>query len=148
MKSLFQKLISTYRQRWLKNQQKKKNPLRNLRAPLAFNVEIASGDQSFSAVTNDVAIGGVSFNSPENLVAGRKLNLGLFVPTVKGVKRLQAEGKIAWSRSSEEGWTVGVAFTDFDEAHKATLRNTLMAYVQNDTRVRFKISDAASKEEE
>ena len=138
MKAVFQTIMSFILRANLKTKLKKKAPLRNLRASLEVEMEITSGRHTFTTVTHDIAIGGVSFDAPMELQQGDRVKVALLIPTKKGIKRVKADGKIVWVRPGDSCWTMGVAFSEFEKGGRGIVRGCLMAYVQDDKGVSFK----------
>lgn len=105
---------------------------RHLRAMLQIRLEVNFGNHSFSTVSRNVAIGGVSFETSEELPVGKHINLLLYLPMAKGLELLKSSSRVVWSKSQPEGWLVGTAFEEFAPGGQRRLQEWLLAYVRDD----------------
>ncbi|MEM7496014.1 MAG: PilZ domain-containing protein [Myxococcota bacterium] len=105
---------------------------RHLRASLQVRLEVNFGNHSFSTVSCNVAIGGTSFETPEELPVGKQINLLLYLPMAKGLELLKSSSRVVWSKRQPEGWLVGTAFEEFAPGGQRRLQEWLLAYVRDD----------------
>ena len=111
-------------------QNKENKPPRHLRTSLQVRLEINFGNHSFSTVSRNVAIGGVSFEAHEELSVGKQINILLYLPMTKGLELLKSSSRIVWSKKQHGGWLVGTAFEEFAPGGQRRLQEWLLAYVR------------------
>lgn len=87
--------------------------VRHLRAPIEIRIEITMGRQSFTATSRNLALGGVSFETLENLAEGDKVNILLYIPVNKELELLKAASTVKWVKDMDGSFMVGAAFDNF-----------------------------------
>lgn len=108
----------------------KSKPTRHLRAPIEIRVEITVGPQSFTATSRNLALGGVSFETLEQLNVGDKVNILLYIPVKKELELLKAASEVVWTEDQKGSWMVGAAFRKFAPGDQKRLREWLLECVR------------------
>lgn len=103
---------------------------RHLRAPIEIRVEITVGPQSFTATSRNLALGGVSFETLEQLAVGDKVNILLYIPIKKELELLKAASEIVWTEDQNGSWMIGAAFRKFAPGDQKRLREWLLECVR------------------
>lgn len=107
-----------------------KKPTRHLRAPIEIRIEVTLGPQSFTATSRNLAIGGVSFETLEQLNVGDQVNILLYIPMSKDIELLKASSEVVWSEDQGGSWMVGVKFEKFAPGDQKRLREWLLECVR------------------
>src|SRR6187549_3382623 len=107
-----------------------KKPTRHLRAPIEIRIEVTLGPQSFTATSRNLAIGGVSFETLEQLNVGDKVNILLYIPVSKDIELLKAASEVVWSEDQGGSWMVGAKFLKFAPGDQKRLREWLLECVR------------------
>lgn len=108
----------------------RQNKTRHLRAPIEIRIEITQGLQSFTATSRNLALGGVSFESLQELPIGEKVNVLLYIPIKKELELLKAASEIVWSEDQQGSWMMGAAFRKFAPGDQKRLREWLLECVR------------------
>lgn len=108
----------------------KQNKTRHLRAPIEIRIEITQGLQSFTATSRNLALGGVSFESLQELQIGDKVNVLLYIPIKKELELLKAASEIVWTEDQQGSWMMGAAFRKFAPGDQKRLREWLLECVR------------------
>lgn len=108
----------------------KPNKTRHLRAPIEIRIEITQGLQSFTATSRNLALGGVSFESLNELKVGEKVNVLLYIPIKKELELLKAASEIVWVEDQQGSWMMGAAFRKFAPGDQKRLREWLLECVR------------------
>ncbi len=103
---------------------------RHLRAPIEIRVEITVGPQSFTATSRNLALGGVSFETLEQLNKGDHVNILLYIPIKKELELLKAASEVVWVEDQQGSFMVGAAFRKFAPGDQKRLREWLLECVQ------------------
>ncbi|MEI6805614.1 MAG: PilZ domain-containing protein [Myxococcaceae bacterium] len=107
----------------------KTNKTRHLRAPIEIRIEVTQGMQSFTATSRNLALGGVSFESLNELAVGEKVNILLYIPIKKELELLKAASEIVWVEDQQGSWMMGAAFRKFAPGDQKRLREWLLECV-------------------
>ncbi len=107
-----------------------KKPTRHLRAPIEIRIEVTLGPQSFTATSRNLAIGGVSFETLEELNIGDKVNILLYIPVSKDIELLKVASEVVWSEDQGGSWMVGAKFLKFAPGNQKRLREWLLECVR------------------
>src|SRR5688572_33502471 len=83
---------------------------RHLRAPIEIRIEVTLGPQSFTATSRNLAIGGVSFETLQELNVGDQVNILLYIPVSKDIELLKASSAVVWSEDQGGSRMVGAKF--------------------------------------
>jgi Tfp pilus assembly protein PilZ len=105
-------------------------PTRHLRAPIEIRIEVTLGPQSFTATSINLAIGGVSFETLEQLNVGDQINILLYVPVNKDIDLLKIASEVVWSQEQGGSWMVGAKFVKFAPGDQKRLREWLLECVR------------------
>jgi hypothetical protein len=105
-------------------------PTRHLRAPIEIRIEVTLGPQSFTATSRNLAIGGVSFETLEELKVGELINVLLYIPVNKDIELLKAASQVVWAEDQGGSWMVGAKFQKFAPGDQKRLREWLLECVQ------------------
>lgn len=105
-------------------------PTRHLRAPIEIRIEITVGPQSFTATSRNLALGGVSFETLEQLQVGNRVNILLYIPVKKELELLKAASEIVWVEDQDGSFMVGAAFRKFAPGDQKRLREWLLECVR------------------
>lgn len=108
----------------------KPNKTRHLRAPIEIRIEITQGLQSFTATSRNLALGGVSFESLNELQVGDRVNVLLYIPIKKELELLKASSEIVWVEDQQGSWMMGAAFRKFAPGDQKRLREWLLECVR------------------
>ena len=108
----------------------RKKITRHLRAPVEIRIEITQGAQSFTTTSLNLAMGGVSFETVEELNTGDKINILLYIPVNKELELLKTAAEIVWSEDQEGSWLVGAAFKKFAPGDLRRLKEWLLDSIQ------------------
>lgn len=108
----------------------RKRITRHLRAPIEIRVEITRGSQSFTTTSGNLSMGGVSFESTEELKVGDKVNILLYIPVNKELELLKAASEIVWTEMQFGAWLVGAAFRKFAPGDLKRLREWLLESIR------------------
>lgn len=103
---------------------------RHLRAPIEIRIEITQGLQSFTATSRNLALGGVSFESLNELQVGDRVNVLLYIPIKKELELLKAASEIVWVEDQQGSWMMGAAFRKFAPGDQKRLREWLLECVR------------------
>ena len=107
-----------------------KSKTRHLRAPIEIRIEITQGLQSFTATSRNLALGGVSFESLQELQIGDQVNILLYIPIKKELELLKAASEIVWTEDQNGSWMMGAAFRKFAPGDQKRLREWLLECVR------------------
>jgi len=107
-----------------------KKPTRHLRAPIEIRIEVTLGPQSFTATSRNLAIGGVSFETLEELNVGDQINVLLYIPVSKDIELLKVASQVVWSEDQGGSWMVGAKFQKFAPGDQKRLREWLLECVR------------------
>lgn len=107
-----------------------KKPTRHLRAPIEIRIEVTLGPQSFTATSRNLAIGGVSFETLEQLNVGDQINILLYIPVSKDIELLKISSEVVWSEDQGGSWMVGAKFVKFAPGDQKRLREWLLECVR------------------
>lgn len=107
-----------------------KKPTRHLRAPIEIRIEVTLGPQSFTATSRNLAIGGVSFETLEQLNVGDQINILLYIPVSKDIELLKIYSEVVWSEDQGGSWMVGAKFVKFAPGDQKRLREWLLECVR------------------
>ncbi len=107
-----------------------KKPTRHLRAPIEIRIEVTLGPQSFTATSRNLAIGGVSFETLEQLNVGDHINILLYIPVSKDIELLKISSEVVWSEDQGGSWMVGAKFVKFAPGDQKRLREWLLECVR------------------
>jgi Tfp pilus assembly protein PilZ len=105
-------------------------PTRHLRAPIEIRIEITLGPQSFTATSRTLAIGGISFETLEELKVGDQINVLLYIPVNKDIELLKAASEVVWVEDQGGSWMVGAKFKKFAPGDQKRLREWLLECVR------------------
>lgn len=105
-------------------------PTRHLRAPIEIRIEVTLGPQSFTATSRNLAIGGVSFETLEQLNIGDHINILLYIPVSKDIELLKVSSEVVWSEDQGGSWMVGAKFQKFAPGDQKRLREWLLECVR------------------
>ncbi|MCA9508832.1 MAG: PilZ domain-containing protein [Myxococcales bacterium] len=105
-------------------------PTRHLRAPIEIRIEVTLGPQSFTATSRNLAIGGVSFETLEELSVGDQVNILLYIPVSKDIELLKISSEVVWSEDQSGSWMVGAKFVKFAPGDQKRLREWLLECVR------------------
>ena len=108
----------------------RKKITRHLRAPVEIRIEITQGPQSFTTTSLNLAMGGVSFETIEDLNVGDKINILLYIPVNKELELLKTAAEIVWAEDQEGSWLVGAAFKKFAPGDLKRLKEWLLDSIQ------------------
>lgn len=103
---------------------------RHLRAPIEIRIEVTLGPQSFTATSRNLAIGGVSFETLEELNAGDEIHVLLYIPVSKDIELLKISSEVVWSEEQGGSWMVGAKFVKFAPGDQKRLREWLLECVR------------------
>lgn len=103
---------------------------RHLRAPIEIRIEVTLGPQSFTATSRNLAIGGVSFETLEELTIGDQINILLYVPVNKDIELLKISSEVVWAEDESGSWMVGAKFIKFAPGDQKRLREWLLECVR------------------
>lgn len=109
---------------------KDQKPTRHLRAPIEIRIEVTLGPQSFTATSRNLAIGGVSFETLEQLNVGDQINVLLYIPVSKDIELLKVASEVVWSEDQGGSWMVGAKFQKFAPGDQKRLREWLLECVR------------------
>lgn len=107
-----------------------KKSARHLRAPIEIRIEVTLGPQSFTATSRNLAIGGVSFETLEELNVGDQINILLYIPVSKDIELLKVSSEVVWSEDQGGSWMVGAKFMKFAPGDQKRLREWLLECVR------------------
>lgn len=105
-------------------------PTRHLRAPIEIRIEITLGPQSFTATSRNLAIGGVSFETLEQLNIGDQINVLLYIPVSKDIELLKISSEVVWVEDQGGSYMVGAKFLKFAPGDQKRLREWLLDCVR------------------
>lgn len=105
-------------------------PTRHLRAPIEIRIEVTLGPQSFTATSRNLAIGGVSFETLQELNVGDQINVLLYIPVSKDIELLKISSEVVWSEDQGGSWMVGAKFMKFAPGDQKRLREWLLECVR------------------
>lgn len=103
---------------------------RHLRAPIEIRIEITLGPQSFTTTSLNIAIGGVSFETVEELRVGEPINVLLYIPVNKEVDLLKIASEVVWVQDQGGSFSVGAKFKKFAPGDQKRLREWLLESVR------------------
>lgn len=103
---------------------------RHLRAPIEIRIEVTLGPQSFTATSINLAVGGVSFETLEELSSGDNINVLLYIPVSKDIELLKIASEVVWVEAQGGSWTVGAKFKKFAPGDQKRLREWLLECVR------------------
>lgn len=107
-----------------------KKPVRHLRAPIEIRIEVTLGPQSFTATSRNLAIGGVSFETLQELTVGDQVNILLYIPVSKDIELLKIASEVVWAEDQGGSWMVGTKFLKFAPGDQKRLREWLLECVR------------------
>lgn len=99
---------------------------RHLRAPIEIRIEVTVGPQSFTATSRNLALGGVSFETLEQLAVGTPIKVLLYIPVKKELELLKAASEVVWTEDQQGSWMIGAAFRKFAPGDQKRLREWLL----------------------
>lgn len=108
----------------------RKRVTRHLRAPIEIRMEVTLGPQSFTATTINVSMGGVSFETLEQLNVGDRILILLYVPINKDIDLLKIASEVVWVQDQGGSWIVGAKFVQFAPGNHKRLLNWLLECVR------------------
>lgn len=111
-----------------KASQRKKT--RHLRAPIEIRLEVTLGPQSFTATSRNLALGGISFETLEQLSIGDDVKILLYIPVNKELELIKTESKVVWVEEDAGSYIVGAAFRKFAPGDLRRLREWLLECVR------------------
>ena len=103
---------------------------RHLRAPIEIRIEVTVGPQSFTATSRNLALGGVSFETLEQLSVGEPIKVLLYIPVKKELELLKAASEVVWIEDQQGSWMIGAAFRKFAPGDQKRLREWLLDCLQ------------------
>lgn len=107
-----------------------KKKTRHLRAPIEIRIEVTLGPQSFTATSRNLAIGGVSFETLEELHVGDQINVLLYIPVSKDIELLKINSEVVWAEDQSGSFMVGAKFIKFAPGDQKRLREWLLECVR------------------
>ena len=103
---------------------------RHLRAPIEIRIEITRGPQSFNTTSVNLALGGVSFESMEEMQIGEECNILLYIPVNKELELLKIQSKVVWVEDQMGSWQMGAAFKKFAPGDFRRLKEWLIQSIR------------------
>lgn len=107
-----------------------KKQTRHLRAPIEIRIEVTLGPQSFTATSRNLAIGGVSFETLEQLRIDDMIHVLLYVPVSKDIELLKISSQVVWVEDQHGSFMVGAKFLKFAPGDQKRLREWLLECVR------------------
>jgi len=107
-----------------------KKATRHLRAPIEIRIEITMGLQSFTTTSRNLALGGVSFETLQELKIGDHINSLLYVPVNKDIELLKIASEVVWTEDQGGSWMAGAKFVKFAPGDQKRLREWLLECVR------------------
>lgn len=104
--------------------------MRHLRAPIEIRIEITIGPQSFTATSRNLALGGVSFETLEQLALHDSVNILLYIPVKKELELLKTAAEVVWIEDQQGSFMVGAAFRKFAPGDQKRLREWLLECIR------------------
>lgn len=80
----------------------------------------------FISYTENVSTGGIMFNTPFELKTGEKLRIALLLETNGTKQPVDAVSEVMWTRSKDNGQTVGVRFEEIKPTDVSAIMNNML----------------------